>query len=60
MYHGFFGYRIFWIFSFPTFDVVTMIGMGVLLEDRLSLDFLRYDFWASSSIDIDNAVVVIQ
>jgi hypothetical protein len=53
VYHGFSGYRIFWIFSFSTFDVVTSVEMDVLLEDRLSLDFLRFDFWAGSSIDID-------
>ena len=53
MYHGFSGYRIFWIFRFSSFDVVTSIGMEVLLKDRLSLDFLRFDFWAGSSIDID-------
>ena len=53
MYHGFSGYRIFWIFSFSTFDVVTSVEMDVLLEGRLSLDFLRFDFWAGSSIDID-------
>ena len=39
MYHGFSGYRIFWIFSFSSFDVVTSVGMDVLLKDRLSLDF---------------------
>lgn len=53
MYHGFSGYRVFLIFSFSTFDVVTIFGMDVLLKDRLSLDFLRFDFWAGSSIDID-------
>ena len=59
MYHGFSGYRIFWIFRFSTFDVVTSIGMEVLLKDRLSLDFLRFDFWAGSSIDIDIDLVLL-
>ena len=59
MYHGFSGYRIFWIFSFSTFDVVTSVEMDVLLEDRLSLDFLRFDFWAGSSIDIDFNLVLL-
>ena len=36
------------------FDVVTSFGMDVLLKDHLSLDFLCFDFWAGSSIDIDN------
>ena len=59
MYHGFSGYRVFLIFSFSTFDVVTIVGMDVLLKDRLSLDFLRHDFWAGSSINIDIDVVVV-
>ena len=59
MYHGFSGYRIFWIFSFPSFDVVTSVGTDVLLKDRLSLDFLRFDFWAGSSIDIDINLVLL-
>ena len=59
MYHGFSGYRVFLIFSFSTFDVVTTFGMDVLLKDRLSLDFLRYDLWAGSSIDIDMLVVLL-
>ena len=33
--------------------------MDVLLKDRLSLDFLRLDFWAGSSIDVDMLVVFI-
>jgi hypothetical protein len=59
VYHGFSGYRIFWIFSFSSFDVVTSVGMDVLLKDRLSLDFLRFDFWAGSSIDIDINLVLL-
>ena len=59
MYHGFSGYRVFLIFSISTFDVVTIFGMDVLLKDRLSLDFLRHDFWAGSSIDIDIDVVLL-
>ena len=59
MYHGFSGYRIFWIFSFSSFGVITIVGMDVLLKDRLSLDFLRHDFWAGSSIDIDIDVVLL-
>ena len=33
--------------------------MDVLLKDRLSLDFLRFDFWAGSSIDIDIDLVLL-
>ena len=51
----YFGFSVF----FPTFDVVTDFGMDVLLKDRLSLDFLRYDFWAGSSIDTDMLVVIL-
>jgi hypothetical protein len=48
----YFGFQL-----FPTFGVVTDFEMDVLLKDRLSLDFVCYDFWAGSSIDIDMLVV---
>ena len=59
MHHGSSGYHIFWIVSFSTFDVVTSFGMDVLLKDRLSLDFLRFDSLAGSSIDIDIDLVLL-
>ena len=47
--------------QFSSFDVVTSVGMDSLLKDRLSLDFLCFDFGAGSSIDIDiNLVLLLQ